>query len=223
MAFSGLQWALCATGVMAGLPVGIQGFVRTREGLDRPDLQTLISPVAMDAKVWFPGWRKPRGHVFSVSNVLLHPESRGWVKLRSADPTDKPRIQLNLLQAEADRLAFHRFIRFTREFFATQPAASLVVRESRVTGAPQTTAAVENFIRSVVRTAMHPTSSCAMGVGPDAVLDENLSVRGLEHLRVVDCSSMPLIVGGNTAAPAVMLAEKVADLIRQRPPAATAN
>ncbi len=223
MALSGLQWLLFGTGAIAGLPVGIQGFVRTREGLDRPDLQTLISPVAMDAKVWFPGWRKPRGDVFSVSNVLLHPESRGWVKLRSADPNDKPRIRLNLLQAEADRQAFHRFIRFTRDFFATQPAASLVLRESAVTAAPQTEAEIDSFIRSAVRTAMHPTSSCAMGLGPDAVLDQNLKVRGLEGLRVADCSSMPLIVGGNTAAPAVMLAEKAADLIRQRSPAMSAS
>lgn len=219
MALSVLRWVLSGTGVVADLPVGIQGFVRSRGGLDRPDLQTLISPVAMDAKIWFPGWRKPRGHVFSVSNVLLHPESRGWVKLRSADPTEKPRIRLNLLQAEPDRQAFRRFIRFTRDFFATRPAASLVLRESQTTGAPRTESEIDHFVRSTVRTAMHPTSSCAMGAGPDAVLDATMKVRGLECLRVVDCSSMPLIVGGNTAAPAVMLAEKAADLIRQRAPA----
>jgi choline dehydrogenase len=214
MMLSVLRWHLLGTGVVGDLPVGAQGFIRTEEGLDRPDLQVLVSPVAMDARVWFPGWRPARGHAFSVANVLLHPKSRGWVKLRSADPRDKPLIQLNLLQEEEDRSALRRYMRFTRRFFATQPAAGLISREVMPGESIQSDAQIDAFIRSRVGTAMHPTSTCAMGVGPDAVLDSQLCVRGLKALRVVDCSSMPLIVGGNTNAPAIMLAEKAADLIR---------
>jgi choline dehydrogenase len=173
----------------------------------------LISPIAMDAKLWFPGWRAPRGHAFSVANVLLHPQSRGWVKLRSADPKDKPLIQFNLLQTEDDRAAFRRYIRFTRSFFETQPAAGLVSREVAPGSGVQTDAEIDAFVRSRVGTAMHPTSTCAMGTGAEAVLDEALNVRGVAGLRVVDCSSMPTIPGGNTNIPAIMVAEKAADLI----------
>ncbi|WP_298501123.1 GMC family oxidoreductase [uncultured Maritimibacter sp.] len=214
LARSVLQWGLTGTGPVAGLPVGIQGFLRTREGLDRPDLQTLISPVAMNNDVWFPGLRASVGSRFSVANVLLHPESRGWVRLRSADPTAKPRIRLNLLEAEADRLAFRRFVALTRDFFATKAAASLVrgavLPPERLTTPDE----IDGYVRAAVRTAMHPTSTCAMGTGAEAVLDANLRVRGIDGLRVADCSAMPDIPGGNTQAPAIMLAEKAADLIR---------
>jgi choline dehydrogenase len=213
MILSVVRWHLSGSGVIGTLPVGAQGFIRTREGLDRPDLQLLISPVAMDARLWFPGWRAPRGHTFSVANVLLHPQSRGWVKLRSADPGDKPLIQLNLLQAEDDRAAFRRYVRFTRNFFATQPAAGLVSRESLPGSNVQTDVEIDAFVRSRIGTAMHPTSTCAMGTGADAVLDAELRVYGISGLRVVDCSSMPAIPGGNTNVPAIMLAEKAADLI----------
>jgi choline dehydrogenase len=213
MMLSVVRWHLSGGGVIGTLPVGVQGFIRTQEGLERPDLQLLISPVAMDAKLWFPGWRAPRGHAFSVANVLLHPQSRGWVKLRSSDPRDKPLIQLNLLQAEDDRAAFRRYLRFTRNFFATQPAAGLVSREVIPGANVQTDAEIDAFVRSRIGTAMHPTSTCAMGTGAEAVLDAELRVRGTSGLRVVDCSSMPTIPGGNTNVPAVMLAEKAVDLI----------
>jgi choline dehydrogenase len=213
MILSVLRWRLFGTGVVGDLPVGAQGFIRTREGLDRPDLQILVSPVAMDSKLWFPGWRAPRGHALSVANVLLHPQSRGWVRLRSANPKDKPRIQFNLLQAEEDRAAFRRYVRFTRDFFATPAAAALVSREVAPGPTVESDEQIDAYVRARIGTAMHPTSTCAMGTGPEAVLDAELRVRGLAGLRVVDCSSMPLIVGGNTNIPAVMIAEKGADLI----------
>ena len=213
MLISVARWHLFGSGVIGALPVGAQGFIRTREKLDRPDLQLLISPVAMDARIWFPGWRAPRGHAFSVANVLLHPQSRGSVKLRSTDPRDKPRIQFNLLQTEDDRAAFRRYVRFTRHFFEMQPAAGLVSREVIPGGQIQTDADIDAFVRSRIGTAMHPTSTCAMGTGAEAVLDAQLQVHGLSGLRVVDCSSMPTIPGGNTNIPAIMVAEKAADLI----------
>jgi choline dehydrogenase len=135
------------------------------------------------------------------------------VRLRSTDPKDKPLIQLNLLQAEDDRAAFRRYIRFARNFFATQPAAGLVTREVMPGDNVQSDAEIDAFVRSRIGTAMHPTSTCAMGTGAEAVLDAQLRVHGISGLRVVDCSSMPTIPGGNTNVPAVMLAEKAADLI----------
>ena len=216
MLLSVAKWKLFGTGSVAGLPVGAQGFIRTREGLDRPDDQLLISPVAMDARLWFPGWRKRRGDVFSVSNVLLHPESRGSVTLRSADPHEKPRILFNLLGTEGDRASFRRFVRFTREFMGTAPASELVTREL-LPGADVTSdTAIDAYVRQAVGTAMHPTSTCTMGQGAEAVVDEALKVHGIEGLRVVDCSIMPIVPGGNTNAPAIMVAEKAADMILGR-------
>ena len=212
-----LQWRLFGTGDVAGLPVSAQGFYRTRPELEWPDVQFLIIPVSMMAQPWFPGWRKGVGHVLAAANVLLRPESRGEVTLRSADPRDKPKIQFNLLQAQADREAFRRMVRFARRFFETEPASGLV--EGQVLPGPdvQTDAEIDAFVRSAIGTAMHPTSTCAMGNGPDAVLDEACRVRGLEGLRVVDASVMPTIVGGNTNAPVIMVAEKAADMILGQP------
>ena len=212
-----LQWRLFGTGDVAGLPVSAQGFYRTRPELEWPDVQFLIIPVSMMAQPWFPGWRKGVGHVLAAANVLLRPESRGEVTLRSADPRDKPKIQFNLLQAQADREAFRRMVRFARRFFETEPASSLV--DGQVLPGPdvQTDEEIDAFVRSAIGTAMHPTSTCAMGNGPDAVLDEACRVRGLEGLRVVDASVMPTIVGGNTNAPVIMVAEKAADMILGQP------
>lgn len=215
-ALSLLRWQLLGTGPLAGLPVGAQGFVSTREGIDRPDLQILVSPVAMDAKVWFPGWRKRRGDYLTISNVLLHPESRGTVTLASADPRDKPAIRLNLLATEGDRAAFRRFVRFARELMATVPASGLVAGEVAPGPDLSTDAEIDAYVRRAIGTAMHPAGSCAMGVGIEAVVDAELRVHGVEGLRVADCSIMPTIVGGNTNAPAIMIAEKAADMILGR-------
>jgi choline dehydrogenase len=209
-----LRWMLFRTGPVAGLPVSAQGFVRTAPGLDKPDLQMLVSPVSMMAKPWFPGWRASTGHVFSVACVLLHPASRGRVSLRSADPAAAPRILLNLLEAPADRAAFTRILRFVRRFFATTEARAVVQRELVPGPGLESDADLEAFLRANVRTAMHPTSSCAMGTDEMAVVDAELRVRGVDGLRIADASVMPTIVGGNTNAPAIMIAEKAADLLR---------
>jgi choline dehydrogenase len=216
LALAVLRWLLLRSGPLAGLPVSAQGFVRTAPDLDRPDLQMLVSPVSMLARPWFPGWRAGAGHVLSVACVLLHPESRGRVTLRSADPRDPPRILLNLLESEADRAGLRRSIAFVRRLFATASGRSLVSAELEPGPAVAGDAALDAHLRRSVRTAMHPTSSCAMGTGPDAVVDAELRVHGLAGLRIADASVMPTIVGGNTNAPVIMIAEKAADLIRGR-------
>jgi len=214
LALSVLQWLLFRNGVLARSPLTAVGLVRTSPELDRPDLQFLVAPASIFARPWFPGWRKGWGHVISNSCVLLHPRSRGKVSLRSADPRDKPKIQLNLLQAEEDRIGLRNAVKFMRRLFAAAPASELVARE--ITPGPDVRddAAIDAWLRANVRTAMHPTSTCAMGVDAMAVVDGQLRVHGLSGLRVADASIMPAIVGGNTNAPTIMIAEKAADLVR---------
>lgn len=209
VALAAVRWQLFGTGPLTQMPIGAQGFVRTRDGLDRPDLQMLVSSVAMDANIWFPGIRKRRGDYLAVASVLLHPESKGSVTLRSANPEDKPKIQFNLLSTEGDRAAFRRIVRFVRTIFEQPTAKALVAREISPAPAVQSDAEIDAYVREVVGTAMHPTSTCAIGT----VVDPELKLIGVDGLRVVDCSVMPNIVGGNTNAPAIMIAEKAADMI----------
>jgi choline dehydrogenase len=216
LARSVLRWKLFSSGPIGAAALTVQGLIRTRPGLDRPDLQMLVSPVSIFAKPWFPGWRKGEGHRISLACVLLHPKSRGKVSLRSADPKAPPRILLNLLQAEEDRRGLRDIIRFGRRFFSTQPAARLVAAEQFPGPGIQSDTEIDAHLRKTIGTAMHPTSTCAMGNGPDAVVDGQLRVRGLEGLRIADASVMPAIVGGNTNAPTIMLAEKAVDLILGR-------
>ena len=218
MLASVLQWHLFSTGVAAGLPVSAMGFYKSRPGLSRPDIQTLVSPTAFNANLWFPLIRKPLGHRIATANVLLRPASRGWVRLRSGDPKEPPRVLLNLLDEPSDLETLRTVLKTTREFFATKPAAELMKSEAIPGPAVQTDDEIDAFIRRSIGTAMHPTSSCSMGTGPDAVTDAELKVRGLEGLRVVDASVMPLIIGGNTNAPTIMIAEKAADMILGKPP-----
>jgi choline dehydrogenase len=216
LALSVLEWKLFRTGPIGKAPVSAQGLVRTRPDLDRPDLQMLISPVSIFARPWFPGWRKGEGHRLSMACVLLHPDSRGQVTLRSADPRAPPRILLNLLQAESDRRGLRDIVRFVRRFFATAPASGLVGVEQFPGPAVITDADIDAHLRTTLGTAMHPTSTCAMGTDSMAVVDGQLRVRGLSGLRIADASIMPTIVGGNTNAPTIMIAEKAVDLILGR-------
>ena len=194
------------------------GFYKSRPGLSRPDIQTLVSPTAFNANLWFPLIRKPLGHRIATANVLLRPASRGWVKLRSGNPKDPPRVLLNLLEQRSDLETLRTVLKTTREFFATKPAADLMKSEAIPGPEVQTDDEIDAFIRRTIGTAMHPTSSCSMGTGPDAVTDAQLKVHGLEGLRVVDASVMPLIIGGNTNAPTIMVAEKASDMILGKPP-----
>ncbi len=223
LALHTLRWRLLGTGPVAGLPVAAQGFYRSRPELQWPDVQFLISPVSMAARPWFPRWREGAGHVFSMANVVLHPESRGEVTLRSTNPKDPPRILFNLLKAPEDRATFRAMLRFARKFFATAPASTLVSDEQLPGAAIQSDKEIDAWARRMVGTAMHPTSTCSMGIDSLAVVDAQLRVRGLESLRVVDASVMPLIPGGNTNAPVVMIAEKASDMILGRTPLAAAQ
>jgi choline dehydrogenase len=137
------------------------------------------------------------------------------VGLRSADPLAAPRIHLGLLSAEKDRETFRLILRFTREFLGEGSGLTLLGNERLPGKAVQTDAELDAYVRKFIGTAWHPTSTCAMGTGPDAVVDPQLRVHGLDGLRVADASIMPTIVGGNTNAAAIMIGEKAADLLLQ--------
>ena len=194
----------------AQLPVTSFVFIRTREGLDRPDVKANIYPTRLDGRVWFPGIRKGAGHAMTVFNVLLRPKSRGTVKLRSNDPAAAPEIRINVFQDRGDLETMRRSVRQMRDFFATDPLASLIGKELMPGADVRSDEEIDAFHRKTSILAHHASGTCAIG----AVVDPELRVIGVEGLRVADASVMPRVIGGNTNAPVIMIGEKAADMIR---------
>ena len=217
--WSSLRWALTRTGAMASFPTSIAAFLRIEPGSERPDIELLVSPVAPDGHVWFPGIKKPIGHRFSSRVAVLHPKSRGKVTLRSADPAAKPRILWNLFDDPSDLATLRDGLKAVRGIFAETPLKDVTDHEIRPGPDVKSDAEIETWLRQNCETAHHPAGTCRMGADPDAVVDASLRVNGIESLRVADCSVMPHVVGSNTNAPTIMIAEKAADLIlRPSPP-----
>jgi len=212
-----IQWKLFGTGNCNYSPLSVQGFLRSSPDQDRPDLQFQISHTSFMARPWFPGWRSGAGHQFTAGALLLNPESSGTVTLRSANPQEKPKVLTNFLKEEGDRARLREAVRFTRSFFATAPASGMVTAELAPGPAVQDDDAIDAWNRSMVMSGGHPTSTCAMGTGKNAVVDAELRVHGVGGLRVVDASVMPHVIRGNTNAPCIMIAEKAADMIRGLP------
>jgi choline dehydrogenase len=148
---------------------------------------------------------------------VLHQKSRGWVTLRSSNPLDAPRVQLNIFSERSDFDTAIRGLRAARKIYSTQPQASIVGRELRPGAELQTDAELEAYIRNTAQVTQHPVGTCTMGTGAGAVVDPQLRVRGIEGLRVADASIMPTVPGGNTNAAVIMVAEKASDLILGRP------
>ncbi len=206
-----LKWKLAGTGQMSQSPMSIQGFIRSGEEQERPDLQFQIVHSGYDARPWFPGWRKAPLPMFSCGAILLDPESRGEVTLQSADPLALPAVQFNFMSAPGDRQRLRKGFRFTRRFFATEAARPLVKQELAPGPDAADDAAIDGWLRASLISAGHPTSTCAMG----DVVDARLRVQGVEGLRVADASVMPDVIRGNTHAPTVMIAEKAAELLAE--------
>jgi choline dehydrogenase len=210
----GLNYMLFKKGLgrIQGLESG--AFLRSRPDLDRPDLQvhTVLAIMQDHGKVQV----KKDGFTFHVCQ--LRPESRGKVGLRSADPMEDPAIFANYLATEEDRRALREGVKMMRKV-AEQPALKPYVSAELFPGpAVQTDAEIDAWIRRSSETIYHPVGTCRMGVAGDAmaVVDAECRVLGLQGLRVVDASVMPTLVGGNTNAPTIMIAEKVSDAIRGR-------
>ena len=207
----GIRYVLTRTGPMA---IGInQGgmFARTDPALDRPDVQfhlaTLSSDMAGSPVHTFSG--------FTLSVCQLRPQSRGHVRIKSADPLAAPAMQPNYLSAPHDCATIVRGIRLARQLAGTRSLAPYVAGEYRPGPDATTEDQILEFVRDKGATIFHPAGTCKMGPAADslAVVDAELRVHGLDGVRVVDCSIMPSLVSGNTNAPVIMIAEKAADLI----------
>ncbi len=222
ISLSALRWSLFHSGPLANFPTSCVCFLRVHEQSERPDLEFLISPVWPDARMWFPGIRKPVGHRFTNRMAVLHPRSRGALTLRSSDPRAMPRILWNLFDDPADLDTLKKGMKTMRAIYATPPLADVVDKELSPGPAVKTEAEIEEWLRDNCQTAQHPAGTCRMGADQDSVVDEKLRVRGIDGLRVADCSIMPDVVGSNTNAPTIMIAEKAANMIQDRaapPPA----
>jgi choline dehydrogenase len=180
-------------------------FVRTRPGLEAPDVQFLTAAVMFHEQALSP----PTAHAVSFGCSLLKPKSRGKLSLRSADPTAKPRIVHNYFCEPDDRQSMIEGLRMGLEI-AAQPALRAHIKTSYLAPKSSAEADVLDYAERNAQTTYHPTSTCAIG----PVVDNQLRVRGVERLRVVDASVMPSVVRGNTNAPTIMIAERAADLIR---------
>ena len=209
---------LFGTGPATVLPGGLHGFVRTRPGLAVPDIQLLFRGAPSHARPWLPLVRPAYEDGFGLRPVLLHPDSRGEVLLRSADPTDKVRIVQNFLQAGADLATLRGGVKLARELLR-QPALDRF-RGAETAPGPgvRTDREIDDWIRRTAVTAHHPSGTTPMGTDERAVLDPECRVRGAEGLRVVDASAMPDLVSGNINAAVLAIAEKASDHVLGRPP-----
>lgn len=212
-----LEWLLRRSGPLTSTVAEAFAFVRSRPGLPAADLQYHFAPAYFVRN----GEEEFDGHAFTMGPVLVSPRSRGHLRLRSADPTAKPRILTNSLSEPEDVAALVTGVELAREIAAAAPLASATRREIYPGAAIRGDADVEAWVRRTAELIYHPSGTCRMG-GPDAVLDPELRVRGVDGLRVADASVFPLIPGGNTHAPTIMVAERAADLVRGRAPAAVA-
>lgn len=206
----GVRWLLKKDGLGATNHFESCGFIRSRAGVEWPDLQYHFLPAAMryDGKEAF------NGDGFQLHVGHNKPKSRGSVYVQSADPRQAPRILFNYLQHEDDREGFRACVRLTREI-VSQPAMDAYRGPEIQPGIDvQSDEEIDAFVRQAVESAYHPSCTCKMGVDDQAVVAPDTRVHGLSGLRVVDSSVFPTIPNGNLNAPTIMVAERAADLIR---------
>ncbi|MDV7349513.1 choline dehydrogenase [Halorubrum distributum] len=191
------------------------GFVRTDPDEPRPDLQFHFAPSYFMEH----GLANPEeGRGLSIGATQLRPESRGRVRLSSADPFEAPAIDPNYLDERADLETLVEGVKRAREIADQDALSEYLGRELWPGGDVETDEEIARHVREECHTVYHPVGTCKMGDDPAAVVDDELRVRGVEGLRVVDASVMPTLVGGNTNAPTIAIAERAADLIREDRP-----
>jgi choline dehydrogenase len=190
-------------------------FLKTRGELDRPDIQLhLVNAVMIDhAKV------KADRDGFTIHACQLRPESRGEVRLASRNPFDTPLIDPRYLSTDEDRRALRDAVRIVRSIVGQDAIKLYRGPEMRPGSEVRTDAEVDAWIRRTAETIYHPVGTVRMGADERAPLDAELRVRGIDALRVIDASVMPTLIGGNTNAPTIMIAEKLSDIIRGKTPA----
>jgi choline dehydrogenase-like flavoprotein len=218
MARSMIQAYCFGTGPGTVVPGGLHAFIKTRPELAVPDIEFMFRGIPPHAHLWFPGVKKPYEDGYGIRPTLLHPDSRGEILLRSADPRASMRIVYNFFSAPNDLPALREGFKRARDVAYQKPLDPYRGTETAPGEQVKTDAEIDAFIRKTAITAHHPCGTCAMGTGPDSVLDPELKVRGMEGLRVVDASAMPDIVSAHINACVLMLAEKASDMIRGRAP-----
>jgi choline dehydrogenase len=211
----GVRWLLTRGGLGASNHFETGGFIRSRAGVRYPDIQFHFLPLAVN----YDGSSLAQEHGFQAHVGPMRSGSAGWVRLRSAAPTDKPIIFFNYMSREEDWAEMRACVRLTREIFSQPAFDRYRAREIQPGEHVRTDEEIDAFIRAKAESAFHPSCTCKMGSvsDPMAVVDSHTRVIGLEALRVVDSSIMPSITTGNLNAPTIMLAEKAADHIRGKP------
>jgi len=218
-AWNVLQYLLAREGPFASNVFESHAVLRSTAGLDRPDIQMVFQPARRNQNA-FP---LPLGHGFVLSIVLLYPKSRGRLTLASPDRRVTPLIDPRLLSVPEDFEPLVRGLKLARRIFATPAFAPYQAREFLPGSAVESDEAWKDYVRATAATVHHLAGSCRMGTGEDAVVTPELKVRGIEGLRVADASIFPKLMGGNTNAPVVMVAEKAADMILGHTPPAPLN
>jgi choline dehydrogenase len=206
----GMQWLLFRDGPGATNHFESGGFIRSNDDVAYPNLMFHFLPIA----VRYDG-TAPKGHGYQVHVGPMYSDARGSVKITSSDPRRHPALRFNYLSTEQDRREWIEAVKCARKIL-TQPAFD-TYNDGELSPGPsvQTDDEVLDWVARDGETALHPSCTCKMGTGPDAVVDpQTMAVRGLQGLRVADASAMPYVTNGNIYAPVLMLAEKAADLIR---------
>ncbi|MFZ4832615.1 choline dehydrogenase [Rouxiella sp. Mn2063] len=210
----GAEWLFNGTGIGASNQFEAGGFIRSREEFAWPNIQYHFLPVAIN----YNGSKGIQEHSFQAHVGSMRSPSRGRVQVKSKDPRQHPSILFNYMSSEQDWHEFRDAIRITREIMAQPALDPYRGREISPGVDVQTDEQLDQFIRENAETAFHPSCSCKMGSDEMAVVDGQGRVHGMQGLRVVDASIMPLIITGNLNATTIMIAEKIADKIRGRAP-----
>lgn len=215
----GAEWYLFKTGLGASNHFEAGGFIRSRAGVQHPDIQYHFLPAAIN----YNGSKAAEGDGFQAHVGPMRSKSRGTVRLASANPKDRPIIDPNYMSHPEDWEEMRASVRLTREIFAQEAFADLRGAEIAPGKDIQTDEEIDAFVADHAESAYHPSCSCKMGSDDMSVVDEKTRVHGVEGLRVVDSSIMPTIASGNLNAPTIMIGEKAADIIRGRTPLAPSN
>ncbi|WP_339763597.1 choline dehydrogenase [uncultured Sulfitobacter sp.] len=220
-AMIGAQWLFTKTGLGASNQFESAAFIRSKAGIKYPDIQYHFLPIA----VRYDGKAAAEGHGFQAHVGPMRSTSRGAVSLRSGDPADAPKIVFNYMSQDRDWEEFRNCIRLTREIFAQEAFKPFVKGEIQPGADVQTDDELDAFIRDHAESAYHPCGTCRMGRAddPDAVVDPQGRVIGVDGLRVADSSIFPRITNGNLNGPSIMVGEKMSDHILGIDPLAAAN
>jgi choline dehydrogenase len=211
LVWQALRYALWGQGLLGMVGAPIRAFVRSREGLEAPDL--LLGWVPMLTEMGPKGPKLSRQCGFTCYAHPMRPESKGQIHITSADPLRPPAINFNFLSSPIDAELTVRAVRIACSVMHAPAMAPLQVAEIAPGPDRTTDGAILDWVKGAAETTYHPVGTCKMGADPMAVVDHRLRVHGIAGLRVADASIMPVLTSGNTNAPSIMIGEKAADMV----------